>query len=206
MTLLSVAAMSRRLFSSTCTCRAAKVRGPPAKTLIAQFQDHQIERENQRLKRQATPAVKSADGYEASDLTQYESNLSTIGQIYSPDDLSFEAKRPMQQSARRARIKDKFEKYQISPIDEYTSHDMMSEFVSDLGRIMKREQTGLSAKNQRKLGKAVRRARALSLLPSTAKHPESVRIDGQRGLLNNRGSVARFNNPLGNYMPRRVES
>jgi len=41
--------------------------------------------------------------------------------------------------------------------------------VSPLGRILSREQTGLSAKNQRRVTKAIRRARAMCIISPTAK-------------------------------------
>ena len=48
----------------------------------------------------------------------------------------------------------------------------MSEYVSPLGRIKHRNQTGLRAVNQRKISKAIRRAMGLGLMPSVHRHPE----------------------------------
>lgn len=53
----------------------------------------------------------------------------------------------------------------------------MSEYITDLGRIRPRTQTGLRRVNQRKLAKAIRRAVALGLLPSVHRHPEILRIE-----------------------------
>lgn len=47
----------------------------------------------------------------------------------------------------------------------------MSEYMTPMGRIKHRNQTGLRPVNQRKLGKAIRRAIALGLMPSVHKHP-----------------------------------
>ena len=41
----------------------------------------------------------------------------------------------------------------------------MSEFVTRMGRIKKRNETRLTWKNQRKLGKAVRRAKMMGIIP-----------------------------------------
>lgn len=49
---------------------------------------------------------------------------------------------------------------------------VMSEYVSPLGRIKHREQTGLRPVNQRKIAKAIRRAMGLGLMPSVHRHPE----------------------------------
>lgn len=105
------------------------------------------------------------------ELSTYESAL-PAGRVYSPEDLSFNAKRPLKKAAREASIVDKFHQLQIKPLDQYKSYNLLSEYITDLGRIRPRIQTGLSAKNQRVLARTVRRARALSLLPTTSKHPE----------------------------------
>lgn len=49
---------------------------------------------------------------------------------------------------------------------------VMSEYVSALGRIRHRDQTGLRPVNQRKIAKAIRRAMGLGLMPSVHRHPE----------------------------------
>ena len=52
---------------------------------------------------------------------------------------------------------------------------IMSDFVSDMGRIRPRSETGLRPVNQRKIARAVRRAIALGLMPSVHKHPEILK-------------------------------
>lgn len=49
---------------------------------------------------------------------------------------------------------------------------IMSEYVTDMGRIRHRSETGLRPVNQRKVAKAIRRAIGLGLMPSVYKHPE----------------------------------
>jgi len=47
--------------------------------------------------------------------------------------------------------------------------EILSRFISERGKIMPRARTGLSAKNQRKLTREIKRARYLALLPFIAK-------------------------------------
>lgn len=64
---------------------------------------------------------------------------------------------------------DMFDKYGINPVDLYTSPEILSQFMSSTGKILHRDVTGLSAKNQRRLSKAIRRAQAIGLLSKTHK-------------------------------------
>lgn len=57
---------------------------------------------------------------------------------------------------------------------------VMSEYVTDLGRIRPRSQTGLRPVNQRRLAKAIRRSIALGLTPSVYRHPELLKIEKKR--------------------------
>jgi small subunit ribosomal protein S18 len=51
---------------------------------------------------------------------------------------------------------------------------LLSQFVTETGRIKHSSITGLKAKNQRKLAKAVRRAIGCGLMPSVHRHPEVI--------------------------------
>tara|TARA_A200000113_G_scaffold97252_1_gene87087 strand:+ start:172 stop:378 length:207 start_codon:yes stop_codon:yes gene_type:complete len=53
---------------------------------------------------------------------------------------------------------------------DYKDPDTLKTFVSENGKIMSSRYTRLSAKEQRKLNKAIKRARLLGLLPFTDKH------------------------------------
>ena len=55
-------------------------------------------------------------------------------------------------------------------IIDYKDPDTLKTFVSENGKIMSSRYTRLSAKEQRKLNKAIKRARLLGLLPVTDKH------------------------------------
>lgn len=48
---------------------------------------------------------------------------------------------------------------------DYKDTDLLSRFVSDRGKILPRRATGTSAKNQRKVSQAIKRARFMGLLP-----------------------------------------
>lgn len=49
---------------------------------------------------------------------------------------------------------------------------IMSEYVTEMGKIKHNKDTGLRPRNQRKMAKAVRRAIGLGLIPSVYRHPQ----------------------------------
>jgi small subunit ribosomal protein S18 len=51
---------------------------------------------------------------------------------------------------------------------------LLSDFVSETGRIKHSNLTGLKPKNQRKVAKAIRRAIGSGLMPSVHRHPEVI--------------------------------
>jgi small subunit ribosomal protein S18 len=53
---------------------------------------------------------------------------------------------------------------------DYKDPDTLKTFISENGKIMSTRYTRLTAKEQRKLNKAIKRARLLGLLPFTDKH------------------------------------
>ncbi len=61
-------------------------------------------------------------------------------------------------------MKDYFEENQIKHID-YKDVAVLSKFINPFGRILSRRRTGLTAKNQRKLASAIKRARFMALMP-----------------------------------------
>ena len=52
---------------------------------------------------------------------------------------------------------------------DYKDTKTLKRFLSEDGKILPRRRTGLSAKNQRKVTTAIKRARHLALLPYTAR-------------------------------------
>lgn len=69
---------------------------------------------------------------------------------------------------RRRKKVDYFAANHIEYID-YKDTDVLKRFISEKGKILPRRVTGLSAKNQRKLAQAIKRARIMALLPFTTK-------------------------------------
>jgi len=59
---------------------------------------------------------------------------------------------------------DYFEKLNIVP--DYKDVDTLTHFISARMRIVPRERSGVHAKNQRKLSKAIKHARYLALIPT----------------------------------------
>ncbi|KAF2008523.1 ribosomal protein S18 [Aaosphaeria arxii CBS 175.79] len=92
------------------------------------------------------------------------------GDVYSPHDLSG-AEQKKWKMGRRTPPSDVFDTLGINPINEYKNFTMMSEYMSEMGRIKHSKLTGLRPVNQRKVAKAVRRAIGLGLMPSVHRHP-----------------------------------
>lgn len=67
---------------------------------------------------------------------------------------------------KRRRKLDPFTEDPTKTVD-YKDVAMLSKFVSERGRILSRRLTGLSAYNQRKVSKAIKRAQNLGLMPFT---------------------------------------
>ena len=59
---------------------------------------------------------------------------------------------------------------------DYKDPDTLKTFISENGKIMSSRYTRLTAKEQRKLNKAIKRARLLGLLPFTDKHKIEEKI------------------------------
>jgi len=97
------------------------------------------------------------------------------GDIYAPHDLSpAEMRKWMKRQSPPA---DAFDALNMNPLDQYKNFSIMSEYITPMGRIKHRVQTGLRPVNQRKIAKAIRRAIGLGLMPSVHKHPEILAAD-----------------------------
>lgn len=62
-----------------------------------------------------------------------------------------------------------FTPQEVATID-YKDVDRLKKLISDRGRIEPRRKTGLTAKDQRKIAREIKRARQIALLPYTAEH------------------------------------
>jgi small subunit ribosomal protein S18 len=61
----------------------------------------------------------------------------------------------------------------VDPLQEASNDVLMSSFVTEMGKIKHRAETGLTTKSQRRLGKAIRRAKMMGVIPvlSSARLP-----------------------------------
>jgi len=67
--------------------------------------------------------------------------------------------------AAESRRNDWFYQLGIDPLDEATNPRLLSYFVSDLGKMKSRAETKLTWRSQRRLTKAVRRAKMMGVMP-----------------------------------------
>lgn len=66
---------------------------------------------------------------------------------------------------------DIFRQLDIDPLREVLNSTLLSAFVSDLGKIPRRAETRLTWRSQRKLGKAIRRAKMMGVIPLHSRRP-----------------------------------
>ena len=78
----------------------------------------------------------------------------------------------MAQQRRGGRRRRKVDYIAANHIDyvDYKDVDLLKRFISERGKILPRRVTGTSAKNQRKLANAIKRARIMGLLPLVAEY------------------------------------
>ena len=65
-------------------------------------------------------------------------------------------------------MQDYFSKHNIAHID-YKDTEILKKFLNPHGRMLSRKRTGLSAKSQRAVAQAIKRARFMALLPFVEK-------------------------------------
>lgn len=80
------------------------------------------------------------------------------------------SRRPRRRGRRRRR-EDYFDSTNTEP--NYKDVDTLRRFMSERAKIRPRRQTALTAKNQRKLAREIKRARHMALLPFTDEHQRS---------------------------------
>ncbi|RKP01902.1 hypothetical protein CXG81DRAFT_18335 [Caulochytrium protostelioides] len=88
------------------------------------------------------------------------------GDFYEPrdlDDSQFDNKRAPKRKG------DFFKHMGLDPLKEYKNVALLSHYVTEMGMIQPRRRTGLTSENQARLVKAIRRARAMALMPFTYK-------------------------------------
>jgi len=100
-------------------------------------------------------------------------------QIYSPFDLDKSSRvvKKMRRKrlprtgpgTREAATKDPFLFYNIDPVKEALNAHLLNAFLTTMGKIRGRNETLLPRRTQRRMGKAIRRARNLGIVPNMVK-------------------------------------
>ncbi|KAJ3975177.1 hypothetical protein EV361DRAFT_890297 [Lentinula raphanica] len=72
-------------------------------------------------------------------------------------------------SRREAQYRDPFYRLSVDPLKQAMNPAMLIPFVSEMGKVYGRNVTGLTKKNQRRVGKAIRRAKMMGILPILSK-------------------------------------
>ncbi|KAF2088444.1 ribosomal protein S18 [Saccharata proteae CBS 121410] len=122
--------------------------------------------------------AKDKRGLEEKQLTKERAELESemprrwrSGDVYAPHDLT-----PAEARKWRGRktmpTSDAFDLLALNPINEYKNFSIMSEYMTEIGRIRHSMVTGLRPVNQRRIAKAIRRAIGIGIMPSVHVHPE----------------------------------
>ncbi|KAG8758884.1 hypothetical protein FRC14_007149 [Serendipita sp. 396] len=69
---------------------------------------------------------------------------------------------------------DVFHQLELNPLDEVLNCGLITSFTTPMGRIKKRNETRLTWKSQKRIGKAVRRAQAMGLIPKYSQWDKSM--------------------------------
>lgn len=67
--------------------------------------------------------------------------------------------------ASKSRYLDIFHQMNIDPLQESQNSKIMSRFVTSMSKIKGRSETNLTWQNQRRVGKAIRRAKMMGIIP-----------------------------------------
>jgi len=70
---------------------------------------------------------------------------------------------------------DIFYQLEMDPLAECMNSSLLSNFVTEMGRVKSRAETHLTWRNQRRLGKAIRRAKKMGIIPFFSKRPLDFR-------------------------------
>ena len=94
-------------------------------------------------------------------MAEYDRDTSEVRDIDTGIDQEFSEKMPRRFQRRRPR--------QVVPdYLDWKDVDYLKQFIPERGKIMPRRISGISAKDQRRIAKAIKRARAMALLPFVA--------------------------------------
>lgn len=98
--------------------------------------------------------------------------------MYAPHDLSGVEMAKWKRLRRKPKPKhDVLDQLGINPLHHYKNFSIMSEYITDMGRIKHSNDTSLRPVNQRRMAKAIRRAMGIGLMPGVHRHPEILRLE-----------------------------
>ncbi|KAK3052794.1 hypothetical protein LTR09_006277 [Extremus antarcticus] len=131
------------------------------------------------LERQARERVAALQrDWTRQDLEKQQQRRYKPGDVYAPHDLSGAEAAKWKKLRRKGRMmQDVVDQLGINPIQHYKNFSMMSEYMTDMGRIKHRRETSLRPVNQRRMAKAIRRAIGTGMMPGVHRHPEILRLE-----------------------------
>ncbi|KAA8904516.1 hypothetical protein TRICI_005461 [Trichomonascus ciferrii] len=97
-----------------------------------------------------------------------------VGSTYDPFDFSMAKLRLERLERRNATPTDRFKELKMDPLKLWKHPQELSDYISDSGRILPGYLHGHKKKTQKRLAKAIRRARAAGLLSPVHKHVETL--------------------------------
>lgn len=99
-------------------------------------------------------------------------------QTLLPNSLTYKASLIQQRPYKRAAVapapavarqRDTFHQLKLDPRHFTANAPVLSHFVTEMGKIKGRDQTGLTSKSQRLLGRTIRRAKMMGIIPTLSK-------------------------------------
>jgi small subunit ribosomal protein S18 len=76
-----------------------------------------------------------------------------------------------------ARKDDIFYQLEMDPLKEFNNHKLLCGFITSMGKIKSRGGTRLTQRSQRRIGKAIRRARQMGVIPWMSKNSDVSPLD-----------------------------
>ncbi|KAI9846690.1 MAG: hypothetical protein M1837_003745 [Sclerophora amabilis] len=144
------------------------------KNIVQRGRQGAMAAEADRKKKRLT-TVEEIEAYgQAADVEKQMFRRWRSGDVYAPHDLG--AVEMIKWKTRNKPTVDAFDTLNINPLHEYKNFSIMSEYMTEMGRIKHSRDTALRPVNQRRMAKAIRRAIGIGLMPSVHRHPELLEM------------------------------
>ncbi|KAK3708982.1 hypothetical protein LTR37_011146 [Vermiconidia calcicola] len=142
---------------------------------------------NQKQRTESERLAEMERTYSRQDMERQVTRRFKAGDVYAPHDLTGVEMAKWKKLRRKGRpTHDVIDQLGINPIHHYKNFSIMSEYMTDMGRIKHRRETSLRPVNQRRMAKAIRRAIGVGLMPGVHRHPEILKMEmrerGGRGI------------------------